>query len=203
MAFESMYLEEDIHIDRIYTIHYFEYKSDFHFAGERHNFWEFQCVDKGKAEIETDNGIYHLTSGQLIFHRPNEFHNLIAIGNTAPNIVVVSFECDSPCMKFFEKKLLKLSDSERNLMGMLIAEARCCIATPLDDPYTEKMEKKEDFLFGSQQLIRENQMNFTQISEFLGYSSIHYFSRQFKKISGMTPTEYITSIKALSERERQ
>ncbi|MDD7418449.1 MAG: AraC family transcriptional regulator [Ruminococcus sp.] len=203
MAFESMYLEEDIHIDRIYTIHYFEYKSDFHFAGERHNFWEFQCVDKGKAEIETDNGIYHLTSGQLIFHRPNEFHNLIAIGNTAPNIVVVSFECDSPCMKFFEKKLLKLSDSERNLMGMLIAEARRCIATPLDDPYTEKMEKKEDFLFGSQQLIRENQMNFAQISEFLGYSSIHYFSRQFKKISGMTPTEYITSIKALSERERQ
>ena len=267
MAFESMYLEEDIHIDRIYTIHYFEYKSDFHFAGERHNFWEFQCVDKGKAEIETDNGIYHLTSGQLIFHRPNEFHNLIAIGNTAPNIVVVSFECDSPCMKFFEKKLLKLSDSERNLMGMLIAEARRCIKTPLDDPYTEKMEKKEDFLFGSQQLIRiyleqmliymirrnssppitlcdlchdnmigrsqlqkifqeqhqcgamdffsrlkiayarqlirENQMNFTQISEFLGYSSIHYFSRQFKKISGMTPTEYITSIKALSERERQ
>lgn len=29
MAFESMYLEEDIHIDRIYTIHYFEYKSVF------------------------------------------------------------------------------------------------------------------------------------------------------------------------------
>ena len=56
-------------------------------------------------------------------------------------------------MKFFEKKLLKLSDSERNLMGMLIAEARRCIKTPLDDPYTEKMEKKEDFLFGSQQLI--------------------------------------------------
>lgn len=37
---------------------------------------------------------------------------------------------------------------------MLIAEARRCIKTPLDDPYTEKMEKKEDFLFGSQQLIR-------------------------------------------------
>ena len=28
-------------------------------------------------------------------------------------------------------------------------------------------------------------------------------TRQFKKISVMTPTEYITSIKALSERERQ
>ena len=42
-------------------------------------------------------------------------------------------------------------------------------------------------------------MNFTQISDFLGYSSIHYFSRQFKKLSGMTPTEYATSIKAISE----
>ena len=52
----------------------------------------------------------------------------------------------------------------------------------------------------AKQLIRENDMNFTQISDFLGYSSIHYFSRQFKKLSGMTPTEYATSIKALSER---
>ncbi len=52
----------------------------------------------------------------------------------------------------------------------------------------------------ARQLIRDNDMNFTQISDFLGYSSIHYFSRQFKKITGMTPTEYATSIKALSER---
>lgn len=51
----------------------------------------------------------------------------------------------------------------------------------------------------AKQLIRENQMNFTQISDFLGYSSIHYFSRQFKKRSGMTPSEYASSIKALSE----
>lgn len=297
MAFESTYLKEDIHIDRIYTIHYFEYMSDFDFPGERHNFWEFQCVDKGQAEVSTDNASYTLSRGQIIFHKPNEFHTLKASGNTAPNVVVVSFECNSPCMLFFENQLLTLTDTERNLMGMLIAEARRCIATPLDDPYTEKMEKRPDCLFGSQQLIRiyleqmlilmirrytvsqlnlpgrsltnnpkyepnyskilfyleehirecisiedichdnlisrsqlqkifreqhqcgvidffsrmkitvakqlirENQMNFTQISDFLGYSSIHYFSRQFKKIAGMTPTEYVTSIKARSERE--
>ena len=43
-------------------------------------------------------------------------------------------------------------------------------------------------------------MNFTQISETLGYSSIHYFSRQFKKLTNMTPSEYASSIKALSEK---
>ncbi len=52
----------------------------------------------------------------------------------------------------------------------------------------------------AKQLIRSAQMNFSQISEELGYSSIHYFSRQFKKIAGMTPSEYASTIKAISER---
>ena len=48
-------------------------------------------------------------------------------------------------------------------------------------------------------MMRNKNLNFTQISEKLGYSSIHYFSRQFKKITNMTPSEYVSSIKALSE----
>lgn len=297
MSYESIPLTEDIHIDKLYTVHYFEYRSDFYYPGERHNFWEFQCVDKGCAKVQTDDDVHVLNRGQVIFHRPNEFHNLTAVGQTAPNIVVVSFECNSPCMEFFEKRILTLSDTERNLIGMIIAEARRCIASPLNDPYLQKMEVKKDSLFGSQQmvllylqellismirrhtlpqisvpvnrlpapkngsaiynkiifyleehirefvtiedichdnligrsqlqklfreqhqcgiiefftemkvefakqLIRENQLNFTQISDFLGYSSIHYFSRQFKKVTGMTPSEYSTSIKARSEQE--
>lgn len=52
----------------------------------------------------------------------------------------------------------------------------------------------------AKELIRTEQMNFTQISEKLGYTSIHYFSRQFKKITGMTPSEYASSIKAMADR---
>ena len=51
----------------------------------------------------------------------------------------------------------------------------------------------------AKQMIRDEQMNFTQISESLGYSSIHYFSRQFKKMTGMTPSEYASSIRAIAE----
>lgn len=51
----------------------------------------------------------------------------------------------------------------------------------------------------AKQVIRENHHNFTQIAEFLGYSSIQYFSRQFKKITGMTPSEYAISIKIFTE----
>ena len=294
MTYESIPLTRDITINQIYTVHYFEYRSDFYYPGEQHDFWEFQCVDKGSAQVQAGSEIHILNRGQVIFHRPNEFHNLSAIGNHAPNIVVVSFSCDSPCMRFFEKRILTLSDTERNLIGQIIAEARRCIDSPLSDPYTQKMKVRKDSPFGSQQLlflyleqllihmlrrytdppqyrirnigdlkttspacnriiryleehirecitlesichdnlisksqlqklfrteygcgameffshmkfsfakqlIRENDMNFTLISEFLGYSSIHYFSRQFKKKCGMTPSEYASSIKAISE----
>ena len=47
----------------------------------------------------------------------------------------------------------------------------------------------------AKQLIRSRQMNFSQIAEHLGYNSIHYFSRQFKKLAGMTPSEYASSTK--------
>ena len=271
MAYQSIQLDQELFVSDIYTIHYYEYRNDFHFDGERHDFWEFQCVDKGAAEVITDNGTYTLTRSQVIFHRPNEFHTLKANGRTAPNIIVISFACNSPCMKFFENKILEFSDTERSILGRIIAEARNCFASPLDNPYLEKMIRRytiahysasagiydscqtssetcrniihylgehvrqsltiediskdnmigrsqlqklfrEEYQCGvieffsrmkidfAKQLIRENDMNFTQISDFLGYSSIHYFSRQFKKLSGMTPTEYATSIKALSER---
>ena len=51
----------------------------------------------------------------------------------------------------------------------------------------------------ARQMIREHHYNFTQIADALGFSSIHYFSRQFKRITGMTPSEYASSIKALSD----
>ena len=53
----------------------------------------------------------------------------------------------------------------------------------------------------AKEMIRTQKMNFTQISDTLGYSSIHYFSRQFKKITGMTPSDYTSSIKAMSDPE--
>lgn len=51
----------------------------------------------------------------------------------------------------------------------------------------------------AKQQIRSGRLNFTQISTGLGYQSVQYFSRQFKNLTGMTPTEYSSSIKALAE----
>lgn len=47
----------------------------------------------------------------------------------------------------------------------------------------------------SKQMIRENNLNFTEIAAQLQYSTVHHFSRQFKEKFGITPTEYAKSVR--------
>ena len=54
--------------------------------------------------------------------------------------------------------------------------------------YTE-LKMKE-----AKKLIREKNYSVSQISDMLGYSSIHNFSRAFKKAVGLSPTAYSKSI---------
>lgn len=295
MAYESITLHQEIVINNIISVHYFEYMSNFSFTGEAHDFWEFLCVDKGTVNVVTDAASYSLSRGDIIFHKPNEFHAVEADGVSAPNLVVIAFECSSPAMSFFCNKVLRIGPIEQNLLAMIIREAKTAFSCRLDDPYSQKLTREESPLFAGEQLIqmylqqvliqlrrtydtasplslrmqadkyktadkvfvkiaaymeknihthitidqicrdnlisrsllqrtfqahancgpidyfsnmkiaaakhlmRHQNMNFTQIADNLGYTSIHYFSRQFKKLTGMTPSEYTSSIKSLSE----
>ncbi len=302
MGYQFTELQMSLTVLRIVTIHYFEYTSSYYYEGESHPFWEFLYVDKGEVEVTGDDRHYVLKKGQMIFHKPGEFHKLWANGEVAPNLVVISFECDSPAMHFFENRVLSVSDVERNCMASIISEAQSAFSTPLNDPDTQLLERRgeevpfaaeqlirlnlewmlihllrtakntaadgralpqpgslirektqKDFMdkvtayleanihrrltledvcrenlvgrsylqkifrektgggvmeyFGrlkieaARQMIRQNRNNFTEISVRLGYTSIHYFSRHFKKVTGMTPSEYASSVKILTTKK--
>ncbi len=47
MQYESVTLKKPVIIDKVYTVHYFEYMSDFTFSGESHDFWEFSLRGQG------------------------------------------------------------------------------------------------------------------------------------------------------------
>jgi AraC-like DNA-binding protein len=295
MTFTKTALKEEFEISSIITIHYFEFACNYVFEGEKHDFWELVYVDKGELEIMADDKGFKLRQGEMIFHKPNEFHNLWANGKIAPNIVVISFDCKSKAMKFFENKIVSTGDAVRNLLAQIIKEAQESFSTPLNISDTTKLDRKLNGLFGSEQLIkiylqqilihlvrkgtdilphnrilssvrerthndmtnkiikyledslkenitfndvckysnlsptalkamfkertgtgvmeyyitlkiekakkliREGRFNFTEVSELLGYSSIHYFSRQFKRYTGMSPSEYSSSVKVKIE----
>ena len=139
MAYNGFLPENVINIGKIYSIHYFEYMSDFSFEGESHNFWEFICVDKGEVEVTGGDKKFILHKGEIAFHEPNEFHNVTATGTIAPNLIVISFQCDDNAIYYFRKKILKMDDVERNLLASIIFEARHTFQCRLDDPYLQNM----------------------------------------------------------------
>ena len=295
MSYEPVKLKQKISVNKIYTIHYFEYMSNFYFPGEQHDFWEVVCVDKGEVIVNANHQEYILTKGNVIFHKPNEFHSVRTNGHNSCNMVVISFECNAYYMKYFEDRIFQVSDLEKVLFSDIIMEAKQTYENSLGDPYYEKLIRKREAPFGaeqliklylehiliglyrryyttntytdsfkiinnstqsklykqieeylqtnisrkltvedicnenlisrsmlqsliktqhncsvidyythlkiekSKQLIRDNKMNFSEIADQVGYSSIHYFSRQFKKVTGMTPSQYASSIKSLTD----
>lgn len=46
----------------------------------------------------------------------------------------------------------------------------------------------------SKELIKETNYTISEISEILGFNSIHYFSNKFKKVYGFSPSEYLKSV---------
>ncbi len=48
----------------------------------------------------------------------------------------------------------------------------------------------------AKKLLSQQKYTISEISDILGFSSVYYFSRQFKSQTDMSPTEYINSIKA-------
>ena len=290
MAFTSCTLEKPLEIRELFSVHYFEYTSNYAFSGESHNFWELLYVDKGTIRIRRNEEDLDLTRGEIIFHAPGEFHALSANGVVAPNLIVVSFRCDSPAMQFFCSRVTSTGAEERVLLARIVSESRSIFSTPLNDPAVHTLVRRENVQFGSEQLlasaveellirlirrgdalparktpprhaqesigdiatyleqrldqplslsqicrdnligraqleryfheqtgggvidyfnkmkisaakemIREGRLNFTQIAARLGFQSIHYFSRRFKLITGMSPSEYAASVKMLSD----
>ena len=301
MSYTGITNQKDITIEKIFSVHYFEYASNFSFEGESHDFWEFIYVDKGVVELTAGTECMQLQQNEIFFHEPNEFHTVHIGEKLAPNAVIVSFSCQDEIMHYLKHRKLTIGQQERDILGKIIFEAKQCFDCRLDDPYLKTIPLKQSTLIGTRQslflyleqflilmlrklsspnlqtapsysydglstkqandaqlfaeivkyiqkniqtnidinslceifsisrsrlqklfkrccnlgvieyasylkieqakeMIRSKNHNFTQIAEELGYSSIHYFSRQFKKVSKMTPSEYASSVKMVSEK---
>ena len=288
MEYQFTRLRERIVIDKIVTVHYFEYSKNYKFPGESHNFWEAVYVDRGQVIEKVENEEIVLKSGDIFFHKPNEWHSQCADGENLANVAIISFITNSKCMSYFENLKTVAGSKQKELMSKIIEEGKKLFGAQLADPYIEKFHKNEEHPFGCEQLIRlylaeflisiirndmrgvetklaqntsnallnsmieyldenitkritledlemhtntsrtaienafnnafgcgaikyfikmkidyakmyirEGNYNVTQIAEMLSYESVHYFSRQFKQVTGMSPKEYSKSIKAI------
>lgn len=276
-------------IQKIVTLHYFEFDRHFHSKGESHDFWELVYADKGDLEVTAGEKTFTLAPGECCFHKPNEFHRHSANGIVAPNIFILSFVCHSQSMQAFCHKQIRVPTILRTHISNMIDEGKQTFDLPFNDPELKQLQLRQDCIPGGQQmirtyleqflilllrqiqmppkpqsfpskesmaehvansmlkkledsvyqkfsvarfceemqystaylskifmqnygcsigtymtrlkigeakkLIREHTYNFTQIADMLGYTDPFYFSRVFRRVTGMSPTEYKNSVR--------
>lgn len=285
-----------LEISKIYTIHYFEYHKDFVFSGEKHNFWELMYIDRGEIIARAEEKNFKLKQNQLTLFAPGEFHALKADNVTAPNTIIVSFDCDSKNMNVLKGQTFYINEYMRSLLAGIVREAKKAYSNDLSDPKYQKLIKNKKQPVGNdafaaeqmiecylqllliellrdggherrigdstiqrneyvkkfesicnwidshidrkftvndlctesmtnkqtlenifrhntglsviefcrkrkiefaKKLLREDTLNISQISSKLGFSSVHYFSRTFRALENMSPSEYAKSAKAI------
>ncbi len=147
-------LENLINVSKIVTIHYFEFDKNFKTEGESHDFWEFVYVDKDSIICYADDKKIILEKGEVLFHKPNEFHTLAANGKKPPNVFIVSFVCKSEAMKFFENKKISVSSNYVGLIYNIYNEGGRTFNIAFSDPKLKKMQFLKSPTLGGEQLIK-------------------------------------------------
>ena len=95
-------------------------QQDFRYDGEVHTGWEFVYVESGRIMAHADEKRYIVRSGEMIFHKPMEYHNLNPYHGDA-TIIVCCFHCSYPDIKFFENKILSLNQRQKQYLADIVA----------------------------------------------------------------------------------
>lgn len=153
--FTRQSFEKVINIEKIITIFYMELSKSFAYSGERHDFWEMVYIDKGEMICTADKNRFVLKSGEMTFHKPNEFHNLSGNNAVAPNVSIITFECKSRAMHYFEGRIFKLDAEEKTLLSMLFDEGLSCYRLVDErNPLLQNLVKIDPSPYGSSQMTK-------------------------------------------------
>ena len=146
--------ENLINVKNIVTVHDFRLKKDFISERESHDFWELVYVEKGKIFYTRNEKTGELRAGEILFHKPDVSHSLSGDGVTDSHVIIVSFDCKSDAMKYFEDFTAKLSDKLKKYLSEIIEIGGEFFDLASTLPETKKMPKKENPPLGGLQILK-------------------------------------------------
>lgn len=141
-------------VNKIVTLHRFSFDKDFVSHGESHNFWEVVLAVKESLVCEADGRKIIVEEGEVLFHKPNEYHILSANGRKKPKVLIVSFECKSEAMRFFEQKKLRPDERCLRLFYSVFEEGEKTFDIAASDPDCQRMNLLSAPTLGGEQLIK-------------------------------------------------
>lgn len=119
MDWKAFPVEEQIRITAMYSMFDRHFESGYNFAGEAHDFWECVYVWSGEITESADERIYNLGSGELIFHKPMEFHKQSIRGARGADALIFSFSAQGPLTEWMRDKVFSLSEDQKRIVRTL------------------------------------------------------------------------------------
>lgn len=144
-----------LNVQKIVTVHYQEPEKNYVSKEETHNFWEINYADKKDFYVYIGEEKYHVRQGEILFIKPNQPHRLECKGEEA-NIFIISFDCRSEGMAFFNDKKCLVPDEYRFLLQNVMSEATETFVIPDFDPDLKKLELREHPNLGGEQALKNS-----------------------------------------------
>lgn len=152
MKFVLQEFKIQLNITRIANLQYFEF-SDFISEPDAHSFYELIYVDGGYLDIESENYSGRLKQNQMIIHPPDDRHRLFARADVSPHVIIIGFESKTDRLAPFQVPA-DITQAQQNVLAQVVREGRNVFLPPYDIPNQTNMEKRKEFSFGADQLIK-------------------------------------------------
>ena len=118
--FPAIPIIEQIHITSMHSLFKIHYECGFEFPGETHDFWECLYILDGELCVSADERIYNMSQGELIFHKPLEFHKFIVNNPKGATVLTFSFSAGGPLTFWLRNKVFKLSQEQTQIIDSLL-----------------------------------------------------------------------------------
>ena len=96
-----------------------KFENGFNFLGESHNFWELVYVSEGSLFVSEDSRVYELCEGDVIFHKPMEFHKIWVGKEQNARAIIISFESDDENIMELSHGVFKLDAEKQSAFAEL------------------------------------------------------------------------------------
>ncbi|MBP3627572.1 MAG: helix-turn-helix domain-containing protein [Clostridia bacterium] len=116
-------LKNKIEVSGLASAFYYRFPQDFYYSGESHSGWEFVYVESGKVSVGADNATYILKRGEMVCHKPFEFHTVKPYEKDAA-VIIFCFETDNEYMEYFNNKILSVNQRQKQFLNDIANEAR-------------------------------------------------------------------------------
>jgi len=116
-------LQDTVTVTALTSAFFYELPADFDYDGEKHDGWEFVYVERGRVTAGADDATYILKNGEMVCHKPMEFHRLKPCQGPA-SVIIFCFLCDSPQMQYFSRKILSITTRQKQFLDHIAETAK-------------------------------------------------------------------------------